>query len=439
MFLLNVCRLDCFVAVKDTFTLLKGSTLINDSRGDTLVSTGERFELGFFTPNGSSDGRRYLGIWFHRLHPLTVVWVANREAPVPDRSGILTISSDGNLEVIDAKGKVYWDTGVEPSSVSAAQRTVKMMDNGNLVLMRDEDEANVVWQSFENPTDTFLPGMRMDENMTLSSWRSCNDPSPGNFTFQMDQEEDKQFIIWKRSMRYWKTGISGKFIGSDEMPYAISYFLSNFTETITVHNACVPHLYTSLYTNTRFVMRSSGQAQYLRLDGQGFWAQIWADPIDQCSVYNACGNFGSCNSKNEDMCKCLPGFKPNFLEKWVKGDFSGGCSRESRICGKDGAVLGGMFLNLSVVEAGSPDSHFDAHNEKECREECLNNCQCQAYSFEEVDTKCWIWLEDLNNLKEGYLGSRNIFIRVAVPDIGKHYLISINFDIMKMLLLCIKI
>lgn len=120
------------------------------------------------------------------------------------------------------------------------------------------------------------------------------------------------------------------------------------------------------------------------------------------------------------MCKCLPGFKPNFLEKWVKGDYSGGCSRGSRICGgKDGVVVGDMFLNLSLVEVGSLDSQFDAHNEKECRPECLNNSQCQAYSYEEVDTKCWIWLEDLNNLKEGYLvGNRNIFIRVAVPDIG---------------------
>ncbi|CAH2071816.1 unnamed protein product, partial [Thlaspi arvense] len=418
MFLLNVCRLDCFVSVKDSMTLIKGSTLINDSHGDTLVSAGDRFELGFFTPNGSSDGRRrYLAIWFYNLHPLTVVWVANREAPVLERSGVLTISKDGNLEVTDSKGRVYWDTDVEPSSSVSAQRSVKLMDNGNLVLMRDGDEANVVWQSFQNPTDTFLPGMRMDENMTLSSWRSFNDPSPGNFTFEMDQEEDKQFIIWKRSMRYWKTGISGKFIGSDEMPYAISYFLSNFTETVTVHNASVPPLFTSLYTNTRFIMSSSGQAQYFRLDEERLWAQIWADPIDQCSVYNACGNFGSCNSKNEEKCKCLPGFKPNFLEKWVKGDFSGGCSRESRICGKNGVVVGDMFLNLSVVEVGSPDSQFDAHNEKECRAECLNNCQCQAYSYEEVDTKCWIWLEDLNNLKEGYLGCRNIFIRVAVPDI----------------------
>lgn len=115
-------------------------------------------------------------------------------------------------------------------------------------------------------------------------------------------------------MRYWKTGISGKFMASDEMPYAVSYLLSNFTETVTVHNASVPPIFTSLYTDTRFIMTPSGQAQYLRLDGERFWAQIWAEPRDQCSVYNACGNFGSCNSKNEEMCKCLLGFKPSFLE-----------------------------------------------------------------------------------------------------------------------------
>lgn len=97
-----------------------------------------------------------------------------------------------------------------------------------------------------------------------------------------------------------------------------------------------------------------------------------------------------------------------------------------------------MFLNLSVVEVGSPDSQFDAHNEKECREECLNNCQCQAYSYEEVDTKCWIWLEDLNNLKEGYsVGSRYIFIRVAVPDIGNQSLMAFKMALGYKILVCL--
>jgi hypothetical protein len=59
MFLLHIRRLDCFVAVQDSKTLFKGSTLINDSHGETLVSAGQRFELGFFTPNGSSDERRW--------------------------------------------------------------------------------------------------------------------------------------------------------------------------------------------------------------------------------------------------------------------------------------------------------------------------------------------------------------------------------------------
>ncbi|KAJ6885043.1 hypothetical protein NC652_031906 [Populus alba x Populus x berolinensis] len=45
---------------------------IRDSRGETLVSNGEKFELGFFTPNGSTE-RRYVGIWFYRSSPRTVV------------------------------------------------------------------------------------------------------------------------------------------------------------------------------------------------------------------------------------------------------------------------------------------------------------------------------------------------------------------------------
>lgn len=84
------------------------------------------------------------------------------------------------------------------------------MDNGNLIV---SDEVNhqvkILWQSFANQIDTFLPGMKMDDNLALTSWRSYEDPAPGNFSFEHDQEENK-YIIWKRSIRYWKSSVSSK-------------------------------------------------------------------------------------------------------------------------------------------------------------------------------------------------------------------------------------
>jgi hypothetical protein len=66
------------------------------------------------------------------------------------------------------------------------------MDSGNLVL-RDEQYVMTLWESFQNPADTFLPGMKMDEELTLTSWIGDDgDPGTGNFTFKQDREgEDR--------------------------------------------------------------------------------------------------------------------------------------------------------------------------------------------------------------------------------------------------------
>ncbi|XP_028800913.1 G-type lectin S-receptor-like serine/threonine-protein kinase At4g27290 [Neltuma alba] len=52
--------------------------------GRTLVSKDGIFELGFFSPGGSTH--RYVGIWYKSIPQKTVVWVANREKPVKDNS-----------------------------------------------------------------------------------------------------------------------------------------------------------------------------------------------------------------------------------------------------------------------------------------------------------------------------------------------------------------
>ncbi|PON51258.1 Bulb-type lectin domain containing protein, partial [Trema orientale] len=159
---------------------------IIDGNG-TLISSGNIFELGFFSPGKSKY--RYLGIWYKRT-PDVIVWVANRDNPLTDSSGELRISNNSNqLLLLNSSKIIIW------SSYSSSKRVKKtpvaqLLDSGNLIL-RDMSSDIYLWQSFDYPTDTHLPGMKLgwdsrtDLERYLTSWKSADDPSKGDFTYRM--------------------------------------------------------------------------------------------------------------------------------------------------------------------------------------------------------------------------------------------------------------
>ncbi|KAH0984201.1 hypothetical protein GBA52_011378 [Prunus armeniaca] len=206
-------HLFCSATARDTLT--SRDNPIKDDGSEGLVSAGGIFELGFFTPSSTESGRsgngRYVGIWYHQLTPRTVVWVSNRDTPVPANStGVIEIK-ESTLHVWDpSTGVSYWSAEKVTSS-SALNPMVKLMDSGNLVLSDGDDRLavnNILWQSFQNPTDTFIPGMKMDNHMELTSWKDQDDPRIGDFTFKLDQEGD-QFVTLKNSTPYWRSEESG--------------------------------------------------------------------------------------------------------------------------------------------------------------------------------------------------------------------------------------
>ncbi|CAK7349998.1 unnamed protein product, partial [Dovyalis caffra] len=412
-------------------------SLLSDEGGETLVSARRKFELGFFTLEESSVDRSYVGIWYYRSNPRIVVWIANRNRPLFDSGAVFAVTGDGNLGILDRNGNNYWSTELKSTS-KPAYREAKLLDSGNLVL-GDKLLANSLWQSFEHPTDTFLPGMKMNENLKLISWKSQVDPAEGNFTFQQE-EETKQFVIWNGYTKHWTSGESGNVFSSETMPDGIAYFLSNFTRSnrtegienfpsnLTRVNRTGGIDYTRLnrtlsdYTNTRIRLDMEGKLQYWTFDTN--WSLLWWEPRDKCSVLNACGNFGSCNPYNKLACKCLPGFEPKSPENWKNGDFSGGCIRSSAVCGKNDT-----FLSLKMMRVGRSETRPVVEDENKCREECLNNCRCQAYSYIEGEPNrrrdrqpsnnvCWIWIDDLKDLQEEYsYGGLDLFVRVTLSDI----------------------
>jgi hypothetical protein len=443
-FLLCSSLLCCFA--RDTITYTRGS--ISSARRETLVSTGKRFELGFYTPEQGSvtpeQGsvyESYVAIWYYGSNPQIVVWVANRKSPLLADGGVLAVKDDGNLKILDKNGDPVWSTELQPTS-KPVSRLAKLLDSGNLVFGDSNTLlTTILWQSFEHPTDTFLSGMKMSGNLKLISWKSRVDLKEGNFTFKLDEERGK-FIISDGSIKHWTSGESSDLFRSERMPDVIANFLSNFTsgessfKSISASKSTSklkgPNISPSDYINTRIRLDFEGELQFWGYNTN--WSKLWWKPRDKCSVFNACGNFGSCNLYNSLACRCLPGFEPNSQENWRKGDFSGGCIRSSAVCGKHDT-----FLSLKMMRVWQPNTSFVVEDEKQCTEECLNKCQCRAHSFvkgevnrdrQPSSNSCLIWMEDVKDLQEDYSdGGLDLFVRVTVADIGT------SFDLFFLLLL----
>ncbi|KAM6572752.1 hypothetical protein CsatA_016832 [Cannabis sativa] len=394
-----------------------------------LVSAKEMFELGFFTPKGSPSEKRYIGIWYYNLSPKTVVWVANRENPLVTtsrtRGGTFGIGEDGNLQLFDYKGRSFWSSNLESSSSS--NRTLTLLDTGNLVLT--EYNGIRLWESFKNPTDTFLPGMKMDENesLTLTSWKDEFDPYNGDISFTKGEGTNSYMIRNKTGTR-WKSAEVSMFLSSNQMPTTITNFLENKRGVAHKNTTYKTGPEISNYNYSRLVINSNGKLEYLSWDQN--WTVAWSVPSDRCDGLNICGDFGICNS-NEQMrsCRCLPGFKSSLVEEWYSGDYSDVCSRGAKLCnGND------SFLGLKMMKVGRRDSttSIQVNNVTECEKTCRDDCKCQAYSLEthqnswnrgdstQTNLSCWTWSENLNDLQEENItkdGVHTFFVRVALSNL----------------------
>ncbi|XP_012830070.1 PREDICTED: G-type lectin S-receptor-like serine/threonine-protein kinase At4g03230 isoform X1 [Erythranthe guttata] len=410
------------------------STPLTDNSYDTLVSGGNRFELGFFTPQGSE--KTYVGIWYYnKLNiPRTVVWVANRDEPwVHPCVGVFGIADDGNIKI--------WcdgDTGVGvPVSTldtsRSSNRSLQLLDSGNLVLVDGQHDKRL-WQSFDYPTDTFLPGMEMNDHTKLTCWNSSTDPGVGYYTFGRDQGV---YTILKRTTVHWKSGEPGPFpLLNNDLPSIVAQIFLNpdtglnqqnsqsVRNFITYHNNTRP---SSFYHNSRILMNSSGEIQYYNYstDGGGKWLLFWSAPQTWCSVYDSCGKFGICNNlEDKPMCQCPPGFTPTSSEHWSNGEYSEGCDRmESIKCNQNQTD---KFIKLTLARPGGQVLPFDqAQKRADCQKECLDNCKCEAYwytarNITDRDTgkpaaKCWIWTAQLENLHGDYTDNNKLYLSLRVP------------------------
>ncbi|GJN06386.1 hypothetical protein PR202_ga24112 [Eleusine coracana subsp. coracana] len=104
---------------------------------------------------------------------LQVVWSANRGRLVRENA-TLSFTTTGNLVLRDIDGGLIWSTDTSEVFVAGMNLT----RSGNLVLFNHKNMP--VWQSFDHPTDTLVPGqplvegMRLTPNASATNWTISN-------------------------------------------------------------------------------------------------------------------------------------------------------------------------------------------------------------------------------------------------------------------------
>ena len=305
----------------------------------------------------------------------------------------------------------------------------QLLDVGNLVLVQQHSQR-VLWQSFDYPTNTILPFMKvgLDRqtglNRYLTSWKHKDDPKIGKYSFKLNPIGYPQLLLYKGRTPLWRGGTwsSHGLAGVPEMKSKLYIslvnvsFVNNQDEIIIMYNITKP----SDYSKIIFVLGESGTlGRYTWRNGE--WVKLWY-PKESCDIYLKCGPNSYCDPYNgaEFDCVCLPGFEPKSPLDWHIRDGSSGCLRNQ---GVSTCKSGEGFVKLASVKV--PDTSVAnvdmSLSLKECEQECLRNCSCTAYTSADESEEgigCLTWHGDLVDIRKFSNEGQDLYIRVDSVVLG---------------------
>nr|GMD97371.1 G-type lectin S-receptor-like serine/threonine-protein kinase At1g67520 [Ipomoea batatas] len=389
-FLLFLCSLPSIASSSQSDTLKQGDALNSSS---LLVSANNNFTLGFFTPNGTN--RTYIAIHSRASYSTDPVWIGNRETPLPTNSSpTLQIDASGRLLILthdEGQGNSY----LLSSKQTTLNVTATLLDSGNFVLREVNSDGEELWSSFDNPTDTLLPGMKLGvnhrtgRNWSLTSWQDNNIPAAGAFSLEWEPTK-RRMVIKYRGVTRWTSG---------ELMNSVDFQYTSFNSTFTDHTF-------------KFVNVSTKDEEYLsyavtpvstqnrnagwRLDSQGV-------------LYDVVGNqfiidVGRCYGYENETQQSLG------CELWEQPKCSPSRSGETF------EQRYGRFMRDSQHEA---EQETMPNNSSDCREHCWNLCDCVGYRSYPDEGSCGYWRG--TDLQFDQDNSRNTIplFRLIRPDKGK--------------------
>ncbi|KAL7219042.1 hypothetical protein ACSBR2_012169 [Camellia fascicularis] len=390
------------------------------SGNQTITSAGGNFELGFYKPGNSSF--YYISMWYAKVSALTIVWVANRDNPISDKYSSVLKILDGNLVILNESQTLIWSTN--QNSTTSNSMVAVLGDDGNLILRDGSNSYQPIWQSFDHPAHTWLPGGKIAYNkltnthQRLTSWKNSEDPSTGLYSLNLDANNSQYVIFWNGSKQYWTSGPwNGQIFSS--VPEMRANYIFNYSYQDNENESYFTYSMYNPSIISRLIMDISGQVQQLTwLESTKQWNLFCSLPRQQCEVYDFCGQYGICNNIIQPFCNCLAGFNPKSLNDWNLSDYSGGCVRRTELlCGNITAANQekDRFWEISNTRLPEFPQSVVVGSAAECESSCLNNCSCTAYAYD--SNGCSIWIGGLMNLQDG--SGNTLYLRLAASEFPK--------------------
>ncbi|GLT52515.1 hypothetical protein SLA2020_258530 [Shorea laevis] len=408
-----------------------GDVLHADDRSVTWKSPSNDFELGFRRAPDQQD-RFLLAIWFANIPNKTIVWSANGDNPVEMGSRV-ELTSNGLVLTAPSGTEIWWSNSTQDGTGGVSHAA--MLDTGNFVITGRN--SNNIWESFQNPTDTILPGQELGLDSILSSAISGTSYKKGRFQLRFTSEAlvlNQIDVVTGKPFRFYLNITDGSRLIFNESGYILIKKSSGIFVRLAPENT-VPKQ-DSYYRATIgfdgvFTLYYHSRTSY----GDATWESWWYRPKDICSSFvsqdplgsGPCGYNSICqpNQDGRATCSCPRGFssldaknplfgcKPNYQSK-------------PEDCNEEGSIIGEDRFEFNTMQfADWPFSDYELleHvNDTECRRACLVDCNCavailQAPELNNGNGLCWKKKLPLSNgrFNQDQI-DRSVFIKVLKSD-----------------------
>ncbi|GLJ28330.1 hypothetical protein SUGI_0556730 [Cryptomeria japonica] len=291
--------------------------------------------------------------------------------------------------------------------------------------------AGKVWESFQDPVDTWLPGTKIRKGMKLTSWKSSSDPAPGPFYLQMDPSPaSTQFLVFSHNTGpYWSSGEwNGKYFAN--MPGIASAGSHVKIVCVTLPPSRMYCTYTTKgMIMERLILKKNGELWGYYMIQNGGWMLDAFGPRDQCIVYGVCGANAVCidytqlnahvTGNANDTCTCLQGFRPQNSHAWDSQEWwLSGCVRRSPLqCSLSNSTDGFLEVKDKILADDEAAAYSKDQTLSGCQLACLNNCSCMAFWFSSSSLPvCRLRFGDLMNVRDSP-GGQSFYLRLAASEL----------------------